>query len=88
MQTPLSPLPQAVFQYIEDSVILCDDAISRESKAIRCNCTPSDDDLLKDRGCGDDCINRLLFMECGSRCPSGKYCTNKRFQKVLQFYFI
>lgn len=70
--------------------MLCDDALSRESKTMRCTCVPTRKDLLDGKGCGDDmqCINRLLFMECGARCPSGKYCTNKRFQKVIRDVFI
>lgn len=33
-------------------------------------------------GCGEDCLNRMLMIECGSRCPLGEHCSNKRFQKV------
>ncbi|KAI8054958.1 uncharacterized protein B0P05DRAFT_560897 [Gilbertella persicaria] len=33
-------------------------------------------------GCGDDCINRMLFYECDPKtCPCGDQCTNQRFQR-------
>lgn len=38
-------------------------------------------------GCGEDCLNRMLMIECGSRCPLGEHCSNKRFQKVCCHIF-
>ncbi|CEP09099.1 hypothetical protein [Parasitella parasitica] len=33
-------------------------------------------------GCGDDCINRMLFYECDpAECPCGDQCSNRRFQR-------
>lgn len=33
-------------------------------------------------GCGDDCINRMMFYECDPRnCPCGDQCSNQRFQR-------
>ncbi|KAL7312054.1 hypothetical protein PS15m_007856 [Mucor circinelloides] len=33
-------------------------------------------------GCGDDCINRMLFYECDPDCcPCGDQCSNRRFQR-------
>ncbi|KAG1048707.1 hypothetical protein G6F43_008924 [Rhizopus delemar] len=38
-------------------------------------------------GCGDDCINRLLFYECDPKhCPCGPKCSNNRFQKKQRKY--
>ncbi|TMW46477.1 hypothetical protein DOY81_008445, partial [Sarcophaga bullata] len=34
-------------------------------------------------GCGEDCLNRLLMIECGPDCNVKERCTNKRFQKLL-----
>lgn len=31
--------------------------------------------------CGDDCLNRMTHVECGSMCAVGDDCTNRRFQK-------
>ncbi|KAL0144875.1 hypothetical protein V8B55DRAFT_1456632 [Mucor lusitanicus] len=33
-------------------------------------------------GCGEDCINRMLFYECDPNCcPCGDQCSNRRFQR-------
>lgn len=33
-------------------------------------------------GCGEDCLNRMMFYECDPRtCASGDQCGNRRFQK-------
>lgn len=57
----------------------------RRSKDIRkmvCDCILTKEDRMrKITGCGDDCLNRILMIECGSRCPVGQDCANKRFQK-------
>ncbi|KAJ8330458.1 hypothetical protein O5D80_001444 [Batrachochytrium dendrobatidis] len=34
--------------------------------------------------CGDDCINRCLFIECGDNCPMGDCCTNRAFRRNEQ----
>uniref|UniRef100_A0A914PIS0 AWS domain-containing protein n=1 Tax=Panagrolaimus davidi TaxID=227884 RepID=A0A914PIS0_9BILA len=34
-----------------------------------------------DVACNNGCLKRDLRMECGSRCPVGQKCQNKRFQK-------
>ncbi|KAI9244085.1 hypothetical protein EDC94DRAFT_25426 [Helicostylum pulchrum] len=45
-----------------------------------CHCLPPTE---KDQsGCGDDCINRMLFYECDPKCcPCGTKCSNTRFQR-------
>lgn len=46
-----------------------------------CDCSISQQELsLGIMACGDDCLNRLLMIECGSRCPCGDHCTNKNFK--------
>ncbi len=51
---------------IDERIVLCDDAISKEPKAMRCGCTTSAEERSKGiEACGSGCLNRLLFMECG-----------------------
>ncbi|MFH4983081.1 hypothetical protein AB6A40_009790 [Gnathostoma spinigerum] len=68
------------FIHIDENEILCDEALIKEAKVVRCLCEPSEEDLAAGRGCGPECINREIYMECGSRCPSGNRCTNRQFQ--------
>lgn len=55
------------FVLIEENVILCGDSLIRESNPMLCFCNHSAADLKNGFGCGADCINRVLYMECGSR---------------------
>lgn len=68
------------FEELRESEILCDYNLIKEAKVVRCFCEPTEEDLAARRGCGPGCINRELNIECGSRCPSGARCTNRRFQ--------
>lgn len=44
-------------------------------EAQACECKP-------ESGCGDDCINRMVFSECSSQfCPCGEKCENQKIQK-------
>ncbi|KAK2586825.1 hypothetical protein KPH14_011844 [Odynerus spinipes] len=44
-------------------------------EAQACECKP-------ESGCGDDCINRMVFSECSPQlCPCGEKCENQRIQK-------
>ncbi|KAI9485998.1 MAG: hypothetical protein EXX96DRAFT_27658 [Benjaminiella poitrasii] len=49
-------------------------------EAAICQCVPpSSPDQV---GCGEDCINRMLFYECEPKyCPCGERCSNQRFQR-------
>lgn len=38
--------------------------------------------LLQVKGCGEDCLNRLLYIECGKICNLDSLCSNKRFQTI------
>ncbi|XP_072181261.1 uncharacterized protein [Diadema setosum] len=54
----------------------------KEARRMVCCCTTSREERREGiTPCGEDCLNRILMIECGSRCPCGDYCTNKRFQK-------
>ncbi|KAI1713741.1 SET domain-containing protein [Ditylenchus destructor] len=72
---------QPQFDRIKENLVLCRDARRRHEETIHCQCTPTKDEMKSGLACGEDCLNRQLFMECGTGCPSGKYCSNKRFQK-------
>ncbi|GLH04577.1 Probable histone-lysine N-methyltransferase CG1716 [Gryllus bimaculatus] len=61
---------------------LTDRSTSKEAKRMVCDCFLSKEEIMRgDSGCGEDCLNRLLMIECGSRCTVGEQCTNKRFQR-------
>jgi len=54
--------------------------LNKEIRRIRCDCTYEPDEPGA-VGCGANCLNRLLMIECGSKCNCGEFCTNKSFQK-------
>lgn len=70
------------FIQIEENLVLSAEAESKESKSLQCECNPSSKEKKRGKACGNECLNRLLMMECGEECRSGKYCTNRRFQMV------
>ncbi len=54
---------------------------SQEAKKMVCDCSTSQQERsLGIPACGDDCLNRLLMIECGARCPCGEFCTNRNFK--------
>ncbi|CAO3689709.1 unnamed protein product [Rhizopus stolonifer] len=56
-------------------------SIAEESMPCECKYLPEIDE--PDAACGDDnnCINRMMFMECTVEdCSCGRYCRNRRFQ--------
>ncbi|CAG7725604.1 unnamed protein product [Allacma fusca] len=70
------------FDGIEESIFFTERKISKESKYMICDCYLSKEDIIRGEiGCNEDCLNRLLMVECGSRCPTGEGCTNKKFQR-------
>ncbi|KAG2193674.1 hypothetical protein INT47_002316 [Mucor saturninus] len=45
-----------------------------------CHCVPPTEE--GQMGCGEDCINRMLFYECEPKyCPCASQCSNQRFQR-------
>ncbi|XP_042870780.1 histone-lysine N-methyltransferase SETD2-like isoform X2 [Penaeus japonicus] len=57
---------------------------NKEVRRMVCDCTLTKEEIARGEvGCGEDCLNRLLMIECGSRCPLREYCTNKRFQNLV-----
>ncbi|XP_062913227.1 histone-lysine N-methyltransferase SETD2 isoform X2 [Mobula hypostoma] len=83
-QSKLGMMPP-YFELIEENLYLTERKKSkshRDIKRMQCECVLSRED--RERGelaCGEDCLNRLLMIECSSRCLHGEYCTNRRFQR-------
>ncbi|XP_043543901.1 histone-lysine N-methyltransferase SETD2 isoform X2 [Chiloscyllium plagiosum] len=83
-QSKLGLMPP-YFELIEENLYLTERKKSkshRDIKRMQCECLLSRED--RERGelaCGEDCLNRLLMIECSSRCLHGEYCTNRRFQR-------
>uniref|UniRef100_UPI00398F3474 histone-lysine N-methyltransferase SETD2 n=1 Tax=Pristiophorus japonicus TaxID=55135 RepID=UPI00398F3474 len=83
-QSKLGMMPP-YFELIEENLYLTERKKSkshRDIKRMQCECLLSRED--RERGelaCGEDCLNRLLMIECSSRCLHGEYCTNRRFQR-------
>ncbi|CAL4069399.1 unnamed protein product, partial [Meganyctiphanes norvegica] len=54
---------------------------NKELRRMTCDCYLTKEEIAGGEvGCGDDCLNRLLMVECGSRCKTKEHCSNKRFQ--------
>ncbi|CAH1391554.1 unnamed protein product [Nezara viridula] len=69
------------FEIISHNVFLTPRSRSKEAKRMICDCSLTKEEIAKgEMGCGEDCLNRLLMIECGSRCILGSQCSNKRFQ--------
>lgn len=70
------------FEIVEENQYLTSRNTSKEVKRMLCDCSLTKEEIARgELGCGEDCINRLLMIECGPRCQLGVRCTNKRFQK-------
>jgi histone-lysine N-methyltransferase SETD2 len=55
--------------------------LNKEAKRMACDCSTSEQERAMGLvPCGDDCLNRMLMIECGVRCPCGEYCTNRNFR--------
>ncbi|KAM5129489.1 histone-lysine N-methyltransferase ASH1L [Mantella aurantiaca] len=49
-------------------------------EATTCNCKRLDHQA--DKGCAEDCLNRMIFAECSpNTCPCGEQCSNQRIQR-------
>lgn len=72
------------FLTIKENEYYCDRTICKEAKKMTCDCFLTQEEIdAGEFGCGEDCLNRLLMIECGIRCVVGDRCTNRRFQKNL-----
>uniref|UniRef100_A0A7N9ATF6 [histone H3]-lysine(36) N-trimethyltransferase n=1 Tax=Mastacembelus armatus TaxID=205130 RepID=A0A7N9ATF6_9TELE len=73
------------FDLIEENLYLTERKKSkshRDIKRMQCECPvlPREERSRGALACGEDCLNRLLMIECSSRCLNGPYCSNRRFQ--------
>ncbi|XP_031779694.1 histone-lysine N-methyltransferase SETD2 isoform X1 [Nasonia vitripennis] len=69
------------FEHLKENLYLTERFTSKETKRMVCECFLTEEEFQRgELGCGEDCLNRLLMIECGSRCVVGDRCTNKRFQ--------
>ena len=66
---------------LKENQYLCKKIINKQSKKMQCDCSLSKEEQQDgEKGCGDDCLNRLLYIECGKSCLLENNCSNKRFQ--------
>ncbi|XP_015921891.1 histone-lysine N-methyltransferase SETD2 isoform X2 [Parasteatoda tepidariorum] len=76
-----------VYDYLEENVYLFERKRSKgrkEARRMLCDCSLTEEMRQEGKlGCQDECLNRLLMIECGSRCSCKEACSNKRFQKRL-----
>ncbi|XP_043513574.1 histone-lysine N-methyltransferase SETD2 [Frieseomelitta varia] len=69
------------FEYLRENLYLTERYTNKETKRMVCDCFLTEEEIERgELGCGEDCLNRLLMIECGPRCVVGDRCTNKRFQ--------
>ncbi|XP_055909464.1 probable histone-lysine N-methyltransferase CG1716 isoform X2 [Eupeodes corollae] len=72
------------FRVIRENEYKCERVISKEAKRMLCDCfLTQEEEERGELGCGEDCLNRLLMIECGSDCTVRDRCTNRRFNKFL-----
>ncbi|KAG7469756.1 hypothetical protein MATL_G00132080 [Megalops atlanticus] len=73
------------FDLIEENLYLTErkkNKSHRDIKRMQCECSvlSREERARGATACGEDCLNRLLMIECSSRCLNGAYCSNRRFQ--------
>ncbi|XP_017786038.1 PREDICTED: probable histone-lysine N-methyltransferase CG1716 [Nicrophorus vespilloides] len=70
------------FVHLKENQYLTERISCKEAKKMTCDCFLTQDEIQQGEfGCGEDCLNRLLMIECGNLCTVNDRCTNKRFQK-------
>ncbi|CAD5209826.1 unnamed protein product [Bursaphelenchus xylophilus] len=77
---PTQHLPD--FKPISDCKLRCDaDYVLNNDRPDKCMCNYTDDEKKQGKACSSgQCLNRAMRYECPTRCPSGEYCRNRRFQ--------
>ena len=77
------PAPVPDFKKILESEYHCNRDLVRagkDSRKMECDCRPPVDPN-SDIPCGEDCLNRVMSIECSNKCRCADKCTNRRFQK-------
>lgn len=81
---PLKDERLSHFITIKDNIYCkaSDKVICKINKTMKCDCTITEEDIKnRELGCTDNCINRLLFIECSPKCRCGEFCDNQQFQR-------
>ncbi|XP_071745910.1 histone-lysine N-methyltransferase SETD2 [Lepeophtheirus salmonis] len=69
------------FEHIKENIFICERRSNKQSRGMECDCSLTKEEIsLNKRGCGENCLNRLLKIECSKLCSLGKLCGNKKFQ--------
>jgi len=69
------------FKHVSENHYLCKRNVNKHSKKLRCDCSISLNDMkASEMGCLSDCLNRLLYIECGKICSLKQFCSNRMFQ--------
>lgn len=56
----------------------------KRHRSMLCDCTLTKEERNRGMmGCVNDCLNRMLMIECGPKCNLNDRCLNKRFQRCL-----
>ncbi|KAI8874870.1 hypothetical protein K501DRAFT_339017, partial [Backusella circina FSU 941] len=75
----------STYQTITDNIYIgsaTGRSMAQESMPCECKIESDLDNVMMACGLDDQCINRIMFMECiVEDCPSGRLCQNRRFQK-------
>ncbi|XP_065176280.1 histone-lysine N-methyltransferase SETD2-like [Sycon ciliatum] len=75
----------AKWEELKENVYLNERKSSKNGKRdnkMQCDCEIAYENGQPILGCGEDCINRLLMIECNPKlCEYGEFCQNQRFQK-------
>ena len=71
------------FAYIEENEYVGSaDGLSGQDDHMKCQCQYNADVDDPEEACGEQCINRMVFVECQPKfCPVGEACRNQRFQR-------
>ena len=55
----------------------------KKNKRLECACVFDPAVDKPEEACGENCLNRMMMIECTSKCKLLDFCTNKQFQKTL-----
>lgn len=77
---PKKEEPRPKFKRIRNNIYVDVKPNTRKFEPHPCNCKKSTDS--HEKGCQEDCLNRVIFTECTPEtCPCGEQCSNQRIQR-------
>ena len=63
------------FKQLKENYYLCKKYVNKETRKLQCECVLSRDEVESGAvGCGEDCLNRLIYIECGKYCLLENNC--------------